>query len=561
VSVGGEKYFWKQMGRKEKQSANAKPASQGWRILLSRWWVWIVLVLILAFAAGIRLRLLEMPLERDEGEYAYMGQLMLQGIPPYQSAYNMKFPGTYAAYALIMAVFGQTVEGIHFGLLLVSAGAMILILLIARKLWDAQAGLMAAAAYALMAMSQMSLGMAGHATHFVVLPMLGALLLMLNTRADARLWRHFAVGSLLGLAVLMKQPGALYIPFFAVFPLWDELRQRPIRWRAIAARLIALTLGVALILLITAAILWRAGVFEKFWYWTVVYAKAYGTQVPVARWPGQLHFGFATMAQHTWPLWLLAAAGLVLQFFDRSEKRRSLFTIGFAVFSFLAVCPGMVFRNHYFILLMPAAAMLIGGGLCALRGFMQRWRTSMAWLLPLLVFLGVWGYVFSAESNFLLRMAPDSACTSTYGTNPFIESRELGRYLQEHTSPDDKIAVLGSEPQICFYSRRRSATGYIYTYPLMEEHPDALQMQKEMAGEIEAANPRYVVFVRVRLSWLPWPRSQTWILNEWLGKYLQNYNVVGRADLLAGGSRYWWGAEAASSKPLSEEYLLIYRRK
>jgi len=46
-----------------------------------------------------RLRLLNFPLERDEGEYAYAGQLMLQGIPPYQLAYNMKFPGTYAAYA------------------------------------------------------------------------------------------------------------------------------------------------------------------------------------------------------------------------------------------------------------------------------------------------------------------------------------------------------------------------------------------------------------------------------------------------------------------------------
>jgi hypothetical protein len=38
-------------------------------------------------------------LERDEGEYAYAGQLMLQGIPPYQLAYTMKLPGPFAAYA------------------------------------------------------------------------------------------------------------------------------------------------------------------------------------------------------------------------------------------------------------------------------------------------------------------------------------------------------------------------------------------------------------------------------------------------------------------------------
>ena len=47
-----------------------------------------------------------------------MGQLILQGIPPYGEAYNMKFPGTYLMYAFIMAIFGQTVQGIHIGLMI-----------------------------------------------------------------------------------------------------------------------------------------------------------------------------------------------------------------------------------------------------------------------------------------------------------------------------------------------------------------------------------------------------------------------------------------------------------
>jgi hypothetical protein len=41
----------------------------------------LVLLAIILFAA-IRYRLRAMPLERDEGEYAYAGQLILQGIPP-----------------------------------------------------------------------------------------------------------------------------------------------------------------------------------------------------------------------------------------------------------------------------------------------------------------------------------------------------------------------------------------------------------------------------------------------------------------------------------------------
>ena len=59
---------------------------------------WTLAVIVFGVVLAIRIRLLGIPLERDEGEYAYAGQLMLQGIPPYKLAYNMKLPGIYAAY-------------------------------------------------------------------------------------------------------------------------------------------------------------------------------------------------------------------------------------------------------------------------------------------------------------------------------------------------------------------------------------------------------------------------------------------------------------------------------
>src|SRR5207253_9238130 len=98
--------------------------------------VWIVPALMILFVGVIRIRLREMPLERDEGEYAYAGQLLLQGIPPYRLAYNMKFPGIYGAYALVMLLFGQTAAGIHLGLLLVDAASILLMFFIGRKLLD-----------------------------------------------------------------------------------------------------------------------------------------------------------------------------------------------------------------------------------------------------------------------------------------------------------------------------------------------------------------------------------------------------------------------------------------
>src|SRR6266478_4086180 len=143
-----------------------------------RYWLFLGLVALLTFAVRVHLR--EVPLERDEGEYAYIGQLMLQGVPPYRDAYSMKLPGTAAAYAVIMAFFGQTPTGIHLGLALVNAASIILVFLIGRRLLDDITGAAAAAAFALMSLSPSILGLAGHATHFVTLFALAGTLTMLR---------------------------------------------------------------------------------------------------------------------------------------------------------------------------------------------------------------------------------------------------------------------------------------------------------------------------------------------------------------------------------------------
>ena len=110
--------------------------------------IFLSLALILLFSASTRLRLADAPLERDEGEFAYAGQLILQGIPPYQQLYNMKLPGIYAAYAGVLALFGQTPRGIHLGLLLVNAATILLLYFLVRRVRDGIAGLTAAGCFA-----------------------------------------------------------------------------------------------------------------------------------------------------------------------------------------------------------------------------------------------------------------------------------------------------------------------------------------------------------------------------------------------------------------------------
>ena len=195
---------------------------------LSKYWPWIGVAIIIISVATIRIRLLQIPLERDEGEFAYMGQLMLQGIPPYLLAYNMKLPGIYAAYALVMAIFGQTITGIHLGLMVVNAIAIVLLFLLTRRLFDDIAAVVAAASYALLSLSPSVLGTSAHATQFIVPLALGGTILLLRALDSGKYKVLFLSGVLYGLAFLMKQHAVFFSVFAVIFFVWTLVGTRPV---------------------------------------------------------------------------------------------------------------------------------------------------------------------------------------------------------------------------------------------------------------------------------------------------------------------------------------------
>ena len=120
--------------------------------------------------------------------------------------------------------------------------------------------------------------------------------------------------------------------------------------------------------------------------------------------------------------------------------------------------------------------------------------------------------------------------------------------------------MLGSEPEIYFYAQRRSATGYIYTYSLMEPQPYAQQMQQEMIREIETAHPKFLVLVVINKSWLAGRDSDQTIF-RWAEAYCDsNYEEVGLINISDQGTDYYFLNRPANVAPTTE-HILIYRRK
>ena len=534
----------------ELASVKQPPYETGLRVAA---WVLFSAVVISVLAA--RTHLGALPLERDEGEYAYGGQLLLAGIPPYELAYSMKFPGTAGAYAVIMSVLGQSIEGIRTGLALTNLVTIGLIFLLGRDSLGELGGIATAACYSVLSLMPHVLGTAAHATHFVVLfAVAGAWLLLRSIDRQSPLL-IFGSGLFFGFGFLMKQPGLFFVVFGAIYLLARDLGARLDR-SSIVSRSLLFIGGATGPGVITGLLLWKAGVFEKFWFWTVKYATQYGSQVSVGR-------GFQVFADHAlgvlgtaWPIWILGLAGLFAIAFDAALRRRAGFLMTLAFFSALAVCPGLYFRPHYFILFLPAVALLAGAAIAgAVHLFAGTRRFAVLLVLALCLAFPLW-----AERDFFFQLPTAEANRLVNGTNPFPESIKIGEYIQAQSSPNDKIAVLGSEPQIYFYSKRLSATGYIYTYALMEPQPYAHQMQQEMIHEIETARPRFLVLVVMNKSWLAGTDSDQTIF-RWADNYCESdYEEVGLVNITDRGADYYFSARPAGVTPTAE-HILIYRRK
>ncbi len=530
--------------------------------ILPRAW-WLLAVLVFGLTLAIRIRLLGIPLERDEGEYAYAGQLMLQGIAPYKLAYNMKFPGTYAAYAAIMSVFGQTIVGIHLGLLLVNAATIVLIFFLGRRLLNSAAGMAAAASYAVLSLSPSVLGLAGHATHFVMLPAVGGSLLLLHRKQSERpaFGRLFASGLLFGLALLMKQPAVFFVLFGAVYLFSKDVRDR-LGLKAILLRSLTFGAGAILPFAITCLVLWEAGVFSQFWFWTVDYAFQYGSETSLAKGAEYLRGIGMGVLEAGWALWALAGFGLVAGLCSKATRASTGWMLGLLACSACALSQGLYFRQHYFVLILPAISLLTGVGINKLSDLAAQYTTGIARFIPLLLFGAALGLPLFQQRKIFFEASPAEVCRIIYKANPFPESIRIAEYLRERTSPADTIAVLGSEPEIYFYSHRHSATGYIYTYPLVEKQAYALRMQREMIHEIEQARPKYIIFVAVDGSWLRMPGSEELIFS-WLNEYAeQNYSLAGLVNLVSPERTDYYLEEAPESLPPRLKYaVMIYQRK
>lgn len=278
--------------------------------------------------------------------------------------------------------------------------------------------------------------------------------------------------------------------------------------------------------LVASVLLYLTGVFSTFWFWTFTYASQYASAEPISSALTRfMERGFPAI--YPWRLiWCVAGLGLCAMFWNKKVHLHRNFLLGFFMVSLLTICPGFHFRPHYFITLLPAVSMLSGVAVSISMTYLsERFSPYLKTIPVIFIILGL-GLPLWQQSIFFRTKLIDANRMIYSRSNPLSpETLVIATYIKNNSSQEDMIAVIGSEPQIYFYSNRKSATGYIYVFGLVEPHAYASQMQKEMIGEIESAKPRYIVLVNEMSSWYMQPQSNRYII-YWTNKYLKDHYRV-----------------------------------
>jgi hypothetical protein len=310
----------------------------------------------------------------------------------------------------------------------------------------------------------------------------------------------------------------------------------------------------------SAALYTITGNFSDFWFCTFQLPSEYVSRVSLNQGIEQFKNRFWPILESNSSILLLSLLGLIRVIQSKDNRKGKIFSISFFVCTFLAITPGFYFRPHYFLLWIPSLALLAGVAFENLTSKFSSSRLKANTSIGILII--ALGLPLLIQKDSFFTLSTSEVTRRTYGLNPFPESLEVAKYLRDNTQKEDQIAIFGSEPQIYFYAQRKSATRFIYMYPLMEKQSFARRMQSEMIREIKDLQPLFLVMVHIDGSWLIGKDSIPLIL-DWAEGYLDSkYEVAGVVDILSPKKTiYKWGEQAKGYFPKSSHYLRIYKKR
>ena len=444
---------------------------------------WLLLILIIFAALSLRMFFLHEPLECDEGLYAYIGQEILRGDIPYRDAIDHKPPGIHYIYAAIIATFGATPEGIRIGSAICSIGTLMAIFFCTRRVYGTKAGLWSSLLFGIFSSGPLIRGAGSNTEVFMVLPIVLSMYLLIVWFEKPNIMILTGSGLLVGCALVIKTVALPHVIAGLVFTIVLTVGKR--NWIKTATNAAVFLASSSVPLLAVMLFFYLNGSFHDYYYWTIEFNKMYG-KTSLAAFFSNMRHGFSVTGPELLPLVALATP-VVLLILSKLRTKPSLFLVASVLAALLGLSMPTRFYEHYFIQIVPPLAILAGASLAYL--LQQRSVISMIALAPFVASVIFW---FKTDYKYYLSYSPEQVSNKKYGSDEFVNSTKIAKYIIERTASNDYIYQWGFKPELYFLTNRRAPNRYTL-YFTVGASEDPWQASIDLANSIIAKRPVYLV--------------------------------------------------------------------
>jgi 4-amino-4-deoxy-L-arabinose transferase-like glycosyltransferase len=419
----------------------------------SRWVnvVIIALVVILRFPT-----LLPSLYNSDEGYYGIIANDTLDGGTFYRTAVDTKPPGIYYIYVAVFKVAGKNnLLAVHVLAILVIAATALVVRRIGARVGDDWAGAWSGIGYAVFVHAyRPSDTLPANTEIFASFFLALSVLAFLQGERKACWGWMFLSGTLVGAATLIRQPSAVtlgamlaYLVYLWLIPRYQSLG------RVLAAGSGVVTGFIAVIAGLAWYYQWQGNLHDAYlwaWAFAVRYAESETTFLYVLKRLVTVHLAVMLAWGLLWYFGIRQVIETLRSFRRRmAMPAEQVLLILWLVLSYLAIFIGWRFPGHYHLAVLPPLSILAGHAFSRFvaerrRSHQLRWRWIRTGIIGAAALPAI-GFLIVA---FIVR-------TQTLAFLPTVQQ------IVKETTPNDRIFVWGSSPQLYSFSGRRMATRFV----------------------------------------------------------------------------------------------------
>lgn len=469
---------------------------------------WKILLLLAIILIAVRAPFLEVPFERDEGEYASLAWQMEQGVMPYRDIITYISPGIFFLYRIAFFLFDYSVRGIRLFTLVYLLITLGLFYYFARMLLSREAALLAGVIFIFLTTDPSILANMSQREIFAVGPLLMSFIVLQKDLARPKWYYALGNGFTMAMAFMIKPTAVFHLFFIFGVCCWYYIRhgEHTLFWQRIVLLISGLALGICPFIV-------YFGIHKSlpdFFYWTFVFpkvqSKAIGVFYPtfnhvLSTLSWKLGYTFKSIFFSQFPYGFLVLAALLITLFKR-KKETALCSLWFLSL-LLSTAAGLHFRPQYFQLIIVPQSFLAAWTMHYICQALAKKTRSVRAAYIMSSVLALFPFITMMVRYYFI--GGDMISKKLYGPQLFTIAMPIAQHVAKHTAPSDKIYILGSEPEIYFYSQRGLASNHITAYTLTYAYGDPIARQKDVVQTLTKNPPSYIILVTQECSLYDFP--------------------------------------------------------